>query len=119
MGLYFAEEGFDVLEAQDGQQALQLLQNERIDLIISDVNMPRIDGFSLCRRLRDAGQKIPFIMLTSRDSEIDEALGLELGADDYMSKPFSNRVLLARVRALLRRSEFIALPAGIDQRPRI
>jgi DNA-binding response OmpR family regulator len=76
---------------------------ESPDLIISDVNMPRLDGFALCRKLRAAGNPVPLVLLTSRDSEIDEALGLELGADDYVAKPFSTRVLLARIEALLRR----------------
>jgi DNA-binding response OmpR family regulator len=73
--------------------------------VVSDVNMPGIDGFAQCRKLREANDVVPIILLTSRDDEIDEALGLELGADDYVTKPFSTRVLLARVAALLRREE--------------
>jgi DNA-binding response OmpR family regulator len=76
--------------------------------VVSDVNMPGLDGFSLCRRMREAGDTTPLILLTARDGEIDEALGLELGADDYVAKPFSTRVLLARVAALLRREELRA-----------
>jgi DNA-binding response OmpR family regulator len=78
--------------------------------VVSDVNLPRLDGLSLCRRLRGAGNAVPIILLTSRDSEIDQTLGLELGADDYVVKPVSTRVLVAPVRALLRRNE---LRAGV------
>ncbi|OGQ90764.1 MAG: hypothetical protein A2289_02655 [Deltaproteobacteria bacterium RIFOXYA12_FULL_58_15] len=104
--------GYDVVTATDGEVGLAEIQTGEPDLVISDVNMPRQDGFSLCRKLRAAGNLVPLILLTSRDSEIDEALGLELGADDYISKPFSNRVLLARVAALLRRE---TLRAGRQQ----
>ena len=71
--------------------------------MVSDVNMPGLDGFALCKKLRESGNRVPLVLLTSRDDEIDEALGLELGADDYVAKPFSTRVLLARISALLRR----------------
>jgi len=90
--------------ARDGQQALELVEHEAPDVIVSDVNMPKLDGFALCKRLRDRGIDIPIVLLTSRDNEIDEALGLELGADDYITKPFNTRVLLARISALLRRN---------------
>ena len=78
---------------------------EHPDLVVSDVNMPIRDGFWLCKELRTRGSTVPIILLTARDNEIDEALGLELGADDYVAKPFSTRVLLARVTSLLRRQE--------------
>ncbi len=97
--------GHRVRCARDGSEGLALHQGERAALIVTDVNMPRLDGFALCRRLREAGDGTPIIVLTSRDSEVDEALALELGADDYVAKPFSTRVLLARVAALLRRDE--------------
>ena len=103
LALSFEDEGYDVVCAYDGEEGWVKLKNERPDVIVSDVNMPRLDGFSLCRRLRDEGYDLPLILLTSRDNEIDEALGLELGADDYVAKPFSTRVLTARVKALLRR----------------
>lgn len=103
LALSFEDEGYDVLCAYDGEEGWVSHRNERPDIIVSDVNMPRLDGFSFCRRLRDHGSEVPLILLTSRDSDIDEALGLELGADDYVPKPFSTRVLHARVRALLRR----------------
>ncbi|MBN2358329.1 MAG: response regulator transcription factor [Deltaproteobacteria bacterium] len=89
--------------ARDGVEGLARIDSDRPDAVICDVNMPRLDGFALCRKLRGQGNQVPLIMLTSRDSEVDEALGLELGADDYVPKPFSTRVLLARIAALLRR----------------
>ncbi|MCB9672464.1 MAG: response regulator transcription factor [Alphaproteobacteria bacterium] len=110
-GLAMAVEdaGHEVITAPDGARGWALATDREPDLVISDVNMPGLDGFSLCRKLRDAGAEVPIILLTARDNEIDEALGLELGADDYISKPFSTRVVLARVSALLRRQ---ALRAG-------
>ncbi len=99
----FEDEGYDVRVARDGQSGHRRATEGSADLIVSDVNMPGMDGFTLCRRVREAGVQTPIILLTARDGEIDEALGLELGADDYVVKPFSNRVLLARVSALLRR----------------
>jgi DNA-binding response OmpR family regulator len=93
------------LRANDGREGLRLIRSERPDVVVSDVNMPHLDGFALCRALRAEGSDVPLILLTSRDSEIDEALGLELGADDYVTKPFSTRVLGARVLALLRRRD--------------
>ncbi len=101
--LNFEDEGYEVMTASDGDEALVATKNSSPDVIISDVNMPRVDGFTFCRRLREEGFQTPLILLTSRDNEIDEALGLELGADDYVAKPFSTRVLAARVKALLRR----------------
>jgi DNA-binding response OmpR family regulator len=103
--LAFEDAGHAVVTAPDGAAGLRALDAAEIELVISDVNMPLIDGFSLCRKLRQGGSALPLILLTSRDSDIDEALGLDVGADDYVSKPFSTRVLLSRVTALLRRSE--------------
>jgi DNA-binding response OmpR family regulator len=103
LSLAFADAGHAVLTAPDGVRALAAAERERPDAIVSDVNMPGLDGFSICRKLRAAGNPVPIVLLTSRDNEIDEALGLELGADDYIAKPFSTRILLARVAALLRR----------------
>lgn len=97
--------------ARDGQEGLRQIQESRPDLVLCDVNMPRVDGFTVCRRLRQENNPIPLILLTSRDSEIDQALGLELGADDYVAKPFSTRVLLARIGALLRREALRLTPA--------
>lgn len=103
LALAFQEAGHATLSARDGTAALALIRKERPEAVICDVNMPGVDGFSLCRRLREQGDAVPLILLTSRDSEIDETLGLDLGADDYLTKPFSMRVLVARVAALLRR----------------
>jgi DNA-binding response OmpR family regulator len=101
--LAFGDAGHEVETVGDGLAALARLKARPVQLVVADVNMPGLDGFSLCRRLRAEGSQVPLVLLTSRDSEIDEALGLELGADDYVTKPFSVRVLLARVTALLRR----------------
>jgi DNA-binding response OmpR family regulator len=96
--------GYLIVEAGDGEDALKLFQQERPDLLILDVNMPRADGFEVLRRLRASGARVPVMMLTVRAAEEDQVRGLDLGADDYLPKPFSPRTLLARVRALLRRS---------------
>jgi DNA-binding response OmpR family regulator len=99
------DEGHTSLSATDGREGLQIIRSERPDLVVSDVNMPRLDGFALCKELRAQGDQVPLILLTSRDSDIDEALGLDLGADDYVTKPFGTRVLLSRIAALLRRNQ--------------
>lgn len=103
LALAVEDAGHEVLTAPDGARGWALATDREPDLVISDVNMPGLDGFSLCRKLREAGSDVPIVLLTARDNEIDEALGLELGADDYISKPFSTRIVLARVAALLRR----------------
>jgi DNA-binding response OmpR family regulator len=103
--LYLRREGFRVVQACDGQAGLAAVGRERPRLVILDVGLPgSVDGFELCRRLRRSGQ-VPILMLTARDGEIDRVLGLELGADDYVTKPFSPRELVARVKAILRRVE--------------
>jgi len=112
LGMAFGDAGHDVVTATDGAEALAVAKRDTPDLLVCDVNMPRLDGFALCRRLREGGSAMPIVLLTSRDGEIDEALGLELGADDYVTKPFSTRVLLARVAALLRRQQMRAAPAS-------
>src|SRR5689334_208230 len=103
LSLAFEDAGHDVVTAPDGLRGFEAVKKDAPDAVVSDVNMPGLDGFALCKKLRDAGHRVPLVLLTSRDNEIDEALGLELGADDYVAKPFSTRVLLARVSALLRR----------------
>lgn len=105
LALSFEDAGHEVVTASDGQHALDRHRQKPAELLVSDVNMPRLDGYTLCRTLRESGDEVPIILLTSRDNEIDEALGLELGADDYVAKPFNTRVLLARVKALLRRQQ--------------
>jgi DNA-binding response OmpR family regulator len=96
--------GYLVLEAGDGPAALATFENERPDLVLLDVNLPRMNGFEVLRRLRAGGAKTPVMMLTVRAGEEDQVRGLDLGADDYLAKPFSPRTLLARVRAHLRRT---------------
>jgi DNA-binding response OmpR family regulator len=103
LSLAFEDAGHAVATARDGSAGLAAVRARKPGCVVSDINMPGLDGFSLCRRLREEDNLVPFILLTSRDNEIDETLGLELGADDYLAKPFSTRVLLARVAALLRR----------------
>jgi DNA-binding response OmpR family regulator len=93
---------FEVLTAGDGRQALRLAQESRPDLIVLDLMLPEIDGLDVCRELRRTSQT-PIIMLTARGEEVDRVVGLELGADDYLCKPFSVRELLARIKAVLRR----------------
>ena len=98
-------DGFRVIQARDGEEALRRFEEEggRIDLVVLDVMLPRLDGLEVCKRLR-AASTVPIIMLTARDDELDKVLGLELGADDYITKPFSIREFRSRVRALLRRA---------------
>lgn len=108
LSMVLEDAGYAVETAADGRAGQALFAARRPDLVVCDVNMPHVDGFSFCRALRSAGDDVPLILLTSRDSEVDEALGLDLGADDYISKPASNRVLLARIAALLRRHTSLA-----------
>jgi len=96
-------DGFRVVSARDGEEALRLFAAERIDLVVLDIMLPKLDGLEVCKRLR-AESSVPIIMLTARDDEFDTVLGLELGADDYITKPFSIREFRSRVRALLRRA---------------
>lgn len=103
--MYFEREGFRVQEVQDGEAAMEAAAKHRPALIVLDVMLPKLDGFDVCRRLRSAGDSTPIIMLTARDEDIDKILGLELGADDYLTKPFNPRELTARAKAILRRSE--------------
>jgi DNA-binding response OmpR family regulator len=97
-------EGYDILAAGDGEKGFQLARRENVDLILLDVMLPLKDGFEVCRDLRAAGIDTPILMLTSKQDEVDKVLGLELGADDYVTKPFALRELLARVKARLRRT---------------
>ncbi len=106
--MYLRKEGFRVLKAATGEDGLAAAKRERPRLVVLDVGLPGIDGLEVCRRLRadsGPGPGIPVIFLTARDGEIDRILGLEMGADDYLTKPFSPRELVARVKAILRRSE--------------
>lgn len=98
----FAKAGLASIEAGDGEAALSIALEQRPDLIVLDINMPRMDGIEMCRRLRSVSD-MPILFLSSRDDEIDRVLGIELGADDYVVKPFSPREVVARVMAILRR----------------
>ena len=100
---YLSQEGFEVLLAEDGKALNRLLTRENIDLIVLDLMMPGEDGLSICRRLRAANDTTPIIMLTAKVEDVDRIVGLEVGADDYLPKPFNPRELLARIHAVLRR----------------
>ncbi|MGE5529553.1 MAG: winged helix-turn-helix domain-containing protein [Patescibacteria group bacterium] len=101
-------EGYEAISAHDGREGLAMALAAKPDLIILDLMLPGLDGIEVCRRIRAAGLAMPVIMLTAREGETDRVLGLETGADDYVTKPFSLRELLARIRAALRRSEAAA-----------
>ena len=103
--LNLQHEGFGVVTASDGEAGLELVEAENPDLIILDVMMPKKDGLQTCKELREAGNSTPLILLTARSAEVDKVLGLDLGADDYLAKPFGMRELIARVKALLRRTQ--------------
>ncbi|HET8632177.1 MAG TPA: response regulator transcription factor [Thermomicrobiales bacterium] len=109
IGYNLRREGYAALAAHDGEAALAAARRERPDAIILDVMLPGLDGFEVCRALRRESA-VPILLLTARDDEIDKVVGLELGADDYLTKPFSMRELLARVKALLRRSDLAQQP---------
>ena len=100
---FLAQEGYDVLLAEDARALQRITQRETVDLLVLDVMLPGEDGLSICRRLRQAGDKTPIIMLTAKGEDVDRILGLEIGADDYLGKPFNPRELLARIHAVLRR----------------
>ena len=102
-----AKEGYEVLTAFDGREALEVFAAENPDIIILDLMLPEIDGLEVARTIRKTSN-VPIIVLSAKDTEFDKVIGLEIGADDYVTKPFSNRELQARVKALLRRSEFAA-----------
>lgn len=103
LGYALRQEGYEVLTAEDGEDGLEQFRNAKPDLVILDVMLPRLDGFEVCRRIRRQSD-VPILMLTARDTELDKVVGLEIGADDYLAKPFSMRELVARVRAMLRRA---------------
>lgn len=118
-------EGFRIESASDGEAALDQVARQQPALIILDVMLPKLDGFEVCRRLRAAQNTTAILMLTARDEDIDKILGLELGADDYLTKPFNPRELVPRVKAILRRGERAlraedqvpVLPRRSDHRP--
>ena len=108
------KEGYDVVSAHDGREALDRFAEGRFDLVVLDVMMPRLDGIEVCRRLR-ARSQVPIIMLTARDDEVDKVLGLEIGADDYITKPFSVREFRSRVKAALRRTQMMGGSAAEER----
>lgn len=101
--LYLERDGYAVSAVGNGQKALEAVRTQHPDLMVLDVMLPQVDGFEVCRRLRAENNPVPIIMVTARDDDIDKILGLELGADDYLTKPFNPRELVARVKAVLRR----------------
>src|SRR5438552_1886569 len=109
------KEGYEVVQAHDGPDALAHFEREHFDLVVLDIMLPKMDGLEVCRRLR-AKSSVPIIMLTAKAEEIDKVLGLELGADDYITKPFSMREFRSRVRAALRRAE-MAPDQDVDEEP--
>ena len=111
----FRQEGYEVSLARDGESALTMARRESPALIVLDVMLPKLSGHDVCRKLRNDGSEVPIIMLTARSQEIDKILGLKLGADDYITKPFSFMELLARVEAVLRRASGTIGPAGVHQ----
>jgi DNA-binding response OmpR family regulator len=117
LSMAFEDAGHAVIAAFDGRDGLARVERDRPDVVICDVQLPRLDGLSLCRALRERGDRVPILLLTARGAEIDESLGLDLGADDYVIKPASVRVLLARVNALLRRQALLRAPPSSGGEP--
>ncbi|MDP4179166.1 MAG: response regulator transcription factor [Bacillota bacterium] len=112
---YLKREGLNIIEASDGEEALEKFNNEHIDLIILDIMMPKLDGFSVCRTIRKTSN-VYIIILTAKEEEYDKLLGYELGADDYVTKPFSPKVLVAKTKALLKRTdETISTIEGVTE----
>ena len=114
VSMFLEEEGYEVMTFHEGHSALEALQKSPPDLAVFDVKMPRMDGLELLRRLRQSSN-LPVIFLTSKDDEIDEAIGLNMGADDYITKPFSQRLLGERIKAVLRRSSFSGTETPVPQ----
>jgi len=108
--LYLERDGFRVREARDGEAALKAVEDLRPSLLVLDLMLPKMDGFEVCRRVRLTNKDVAILMLTARNEDIDKIVGLELGADDYLTKPFNPRELVARARAILRRSVRPAVP---------
>ena len=104
---FLIQKNFNIIEAEDGERALKLYEEnkEKIDLILLDVMMPKLDGWSVLRNIRQENKKLPIVMLTARAEEQDELFGFELGVDEYITKPFSPKILVARVEAILKRAK--------------
>ncbi len=114
---YLSQEGFEVHPAEDGMALNRLMARESLDLIVLDLMMPGEDGLSICRRLRGAGNSTPIVMLTAKGEDVDRIVGLEVGADDYLAKPFNPRELLARINAVLRRAPAPEAPGAPARDP--
>lgn len=110
LSFILVKEGYNTIEALDGPTGLQLALEQNPDLVLLDLMLPGMDGFEVCERIRAAGSAVPVVMLTAREEEDDKVRGLELGADDYITKPFKNRELIARVKANIRRVSMAAFP---------
>jgi DNA-binding response OmpR family regulator len=110
--MYLRRAGFRVLQADSGERAMELIEQHRPVIVLLDIGLPDIDGFEVCRRIRTTSM-VPVLFLTARDGEIDRVLGLELGADDYVTKPFSPREVVARVKAILRRGQPLVADASV------
>src|SRR6476620_7989784 len=108
------KDGYEVVAAHDGREALDRFAEQRFDLVVLDIMLPTLDGIEVCRRMRSRSQ-VPIIMLTAKDDEIDKVLGLEMGADDYITKPFSVSEFRSRVRAALRRAEMLGVRPGGEE----
>lgn len=108
-------EGYGVLAAYDGAQGLDLARSKKPDLILLDLMLPKLNGFDVCKTLRDEGDTVPILMLTAREEERDKVMGLELGADDYITKPFSVRELMARVKSNIRRGDMASARLSADR----
>jgi two-component system phosphate regulon response regulator OmpR len=114
---YLAEQGFNVVTAENAQAMNKLWIRERYDLLVLDLMLPGEDGLSICRRLRGAGDQTPIIMLTAKGEDVDRIVGLEMGADDYLPKPFNPRELVARINAVLRRKGPDEIPGAPSETP--
>jgi two-component system phosphate regulon response regulator OmpR len=112
---YLGEQGFDVMVAEDGNRMARLTQRERFDLYVLDLMMPGEDGLSILKRIRSSGDETPVVMLTAKGEDVDRIIGLELGADDYLGKPFNPRELMARIAAVLRRAPEPEIPGAPSQ----
>ncbi|MEJ2599949.1 MAG: response regulator transcription factor [Anaerolineales bacterium] len=111
--LYLERDGYKVDSLGDGLSALEAAEHHPPALMVLDIMLPELDGLEVCRRLRASGSSLPVLMLTARDEDVDKILGLELGADDYLTKPFNPRELVARIKAILRRGERLENSANV------
>lgn len=111
---YFEEEGFDIIEAVNGREAIEKFEKHKIDLILLDIMMPEIDGMTVCKRIR-RNSDVPIIIITAKSEDEDKILGFELGADEYVTKPFSPKVLVARTKALLKRMDQVSSGANKEE----